>query len=720
MQNEKNKKGEESYSSDRPITRREEDRFDRWPFSERITSTIGDRKDPSSLVIGIYGVWGDGKTSVLNLMEEAFKAYGDIILIRFNPWLFESEAQLLKGFFETLADALGKSLTTKVEELGESLRKYGHLLSVALPGASLQALGEELSSVKLDELRERIEHILSESKRRVVVLIDDIDRLDRQEVHAILKLVKLSAGFKNTVYILAFDDEMVASAIGEKYGTGGVGAGRSFLEKIVQVALHLPPADQLALRRLTLEGVDASVRQSGIELSEEQAQEFVYHFGDGLEIRLTTPRQAKRYANALAFALPLLRGEVHPVDQMLIEGIRVFYPKLYTVIRENPDVFLGKSYDGSLEDKDRKRQADMLDKGLEQLDSVERGAAKELLETLFPRLKKMTYGAGWDERWEREKRIASREYFHRYFQYAVPARDVADQSLERFLETVETADESSVSEAFKHLVSRGAAGRVIDKLRLREDSMNAPAAKRLALAIAWNSSILPREKVFFDFTATFNQVVVLVKKLILRVPKGPERDALTRGLVTDGESLSFAIECFRRIRKTKDEPEDGRIVSVDMEQELGEIVADRIRSLAEKQPPYLAWPKDSNLFFWIWNEHGQPGEVATYLTNRFESHRQEIPAFLGTYVATAWPAKGVPHKSDFKRSSYDSVSQLIDPEIILGHLKVLYGSGIEASEYYSDRELPFEERVAHQFAFIHRGVKESTASSEQKSVESAE
>jgi hypothetical protein len=40
------------------------------------------------------------------------------------------------------------------------------------------------------------------------------------------------------------------------------------------------------------------------------------------------------------FALPLLKGEVHPVDQTLLEGIRVFYPRLYMIIRDNPDMFL--------------------------------------------------------------------------------------------------------------------------------------------------------------------------------------------------------------------------------------------------------------------------------------------------------------------------------------------------------------------------------------------
>ena len=63
---------EQFYSSDQPISSHEKDRFDRWPFARRIAETIARRRETSSLVIGIYGPWGDGKTSVLRLMEEAF------------------------------------------------------------------------------------------------------------------------------------------------------------------------------------------------------------------------------------------------------------------------------------------------------------------------------------------------------------------------------------------------------------------------------------------------------------------------------------------------------------------------------------------------------------------------------------------------------------------------------------------------------------------------
>lgn len=341
---------EKSFSADRPITSREDDRFNRWPFAERIAQTIANRQDVSSIVVGIYGAWGDGKTSVLRLMEQAFSANQGVVAVQFNPWRFQSESQLVQSFFQTLADALKRKPSSKGEEIGKALNRYGGLLSLASlslfgvpfsikPGDSVKELGKALSTVELDELKGRVEGFLRDSGQRVVILIDDIDRLDRQEIQAVFKLVRLSAGFENVSYVLAFDDEVVAASLGEGHRSGDALAGRNFLEKIIQVPLSLPPADRTALRQLTFEGVDAALQQAELQLTQEDIQAFSRHFFDGLEPRLKTPRQAKRYANALTFALPLLKGEVHPIDQILIEGVHVFYPKLYAVVRDNAGVW---------------------------------------------------------------------------------------------------------------------------------------------------------------------------------------------------------------------------------------------------------------------------------------------------------------------------------------------------------------------------------------------
>lgn len=231
------------FSADRPIVAHSDDRFGRWPFASRIAGTIRDRVDRTSIVIGVYAPWGDGKTSVMNMMQEALKEAPNVITVRFNPWYFRGDEQLIRGFFDELASSIDATLPTSVEKLGTILNKYGAWLSVITPyGEHAEKIGERLSTAGIEILKGRVDKCLREAKKRVVVFIDDIDRLERHEIQSVLKVVKLSADFENTAYVLFFDDKVVADSLGERYGAGDAQAGRAFLEKIIQVPLHLPPA----------------------------------------------------------------------------------------------------------------------------------------------------------------------------------------------------------------------------------------------------------------------------------------------------------------------------------------------------------------------------------------------------------------------------------------------------------------------------------------------
>ncbi len=311
------------YFADTPLTDPSLDRFRRWPFAQRVAQTIAQRLDSSSLVIGIYGSWGEGKTTVFHYIQHELKKHPNIICVSFNPWRYSEETQLLRSFFLILAEALNKSITTRREEIGEALQKLSSLVTLLSDnvGSGLEGIGSLLSSVELETYKQRLERILRAEGKRIVILMDDIDRLDRNEIQAVFRLVKLSADFAYTAYILAFDEDAVADALGEKYGSGSKEAGYKFLEKIISVPLRLPRVDPLALRELCLEHIAEALKLADIVLTDIQRQALMEAIDTGLLARLQTPRMVKRYSNALVFALPILRGEVNSVDLILIEGM---------------------------------------------------------------------------------------------------------------------------------------------------------------------------------------------------------------------------------------------------------------------------------------------------------------------------------------------------------------------------------------------------------------
>jgi predicted KAP-like P-loop ATPase len=195
----------------------------------------------------------------------------------------------------------------------------------------------------------------------------------------------------------------------------------------------------MQLRQIVFDGIAAALRQSGIELDREGVDVFAHHFVGGLEPRLRTPRHAKLYVNAVTFALPLLKDEAHPVDLLLIEGIRVFYPKLYLAVRENADLFLGggRDPDQNVESGQRRRLLELIGKSVGD-STPEQNASlrRELLEALFPRVGARRYEADREANWAREQRICSQQYFQRYFTYSVPPGDIEGQEVKSLLKGI--------------------------------------------------------------------------------------------------------------------------------------------------------------------------------------------------------------------------------------------------------------------------------------------
>jgi hypothetical protein len=593
------------FSPDRPIGSSSQDRFNRAGFARRIAQTLAQQDKDFSLVLGIYGPWGDGKTSVLRMMEDELNLHARIDVLWFNPWHFQTQEGLIRSLFESIGDAVGRKLGTPVEKLGSELRKYGKLLSLTrVPGLdkAVEAIGESLSSVDLEETKNRVDAILRESNRKLVVLIDDVDRLDESEVHLLFKLLKLSGNFGNVAYVVACDDEMVARALAGRYGGGDESAGREFLEKIVQVPLHLPPADPYDLRQMVAEGLEGICKASDIELSDEVGRFFWRSFEQGLEIRLKTPRQAVRYVNALAFALPLLGGQVYLADQLLIEGIRVFFPRVYEFVRDNKDLFLeDRSIAETLGSAWRDNEH-LLNTSLQGESPAEKSAALLLLETLFPKVM---------SRPEAADRIRSRAAFDRYFNYVVLEQDLQGFQIER----LSVMSPNEINNLISRACADGNVARLLGVIRSASDNIEPELALRLANSLAQTADSLP----------------------IVRGVGGqpsPMRDAASLVVKLTREQLD---EVFPSVRSVPFGVFLLGSSGYEADSRYGKLVAGLIASAADTVPPYRSrGGVYGGQILPIW-ETGMPDDSKRHwIERRFSLHPDEIPEFLSVLWHWDW------------------------------------------------------------------------------------
>lgn len=710
-----------NYSSDAPISTPDKDRFSRWPFSKRISEVIANRTDPSSIVIGLYGAWGDGKTTVLNFIEEALKAESNVICIRFNPWRYGTEEQLLEGFFHNIADALDTKLITSGEKLKDIVKKVAPAAAGAFGQKGVgDGVAQFMTGPSLSELRSRIETALEEAKKRVVVLADDIDRLEKEEIHATFRLVKLTADFKYTSYILAFDEQVVSSALQDRYGAGAENAGKAFLEKIIQVPLNLPSVDRKILRGFCFEGVDNALAIADIKLTNQQVQEFARDFTLAFDKRLKTPRIARMYGNILMFSLPILKGEANPVDVMLIEGVRVFFPKLYEAIKKDAGMFTGSVRDSyGNRDKEKSHTISTIEKAINSSDPEEVDGILSLLKSMFPKLEAVYgnthYGSDWEKSWSEAQRICSPAYFQRYFSYAIPEDDIPDQTIQLLVEVSSKEDLAETSKLLGELLTTQNADRLIRKLRSRAKSLSRESSMTLAGVLLLYSGRCPNPENLFNFNNPFVQAAMLVSDLIQNLSEKCEKISLSQLCIKNAPDLEFSVEICRWLRKKdKDRPEIDGFTEDEMNA-MGTILAERIKSVLEGDIDITTdYPKTcGNLLYQIKNYIGK-SEVEDYLVSFFKARKQSVFRFLDTFVPTAWGMEsGISHKSDLEREQYNAIVGLADPEIILSAITQEIGQLPAVSKEYPRDDKDRNLLLTNQFLWLHNYVLQEQAKSEE-------
>jgi predicted KAP-like P-loop ATPase len=435
-------------TADEPIRSAKEDRLNRTGFAKELARAITTLGRAESIVVGIYGKWGTGKTSLLNLVEEELEEVSPEppLLFRFNPWGFSDQEQLGLQFFKDLSEFLRLHLSLPaltrvadtVEEYGGSLSPFSELLlprTSKAVGASWNLLRKikPLRRRTTAELKAEINNALRSSNTRLIVLIDDIDRLNTVEVRQAFQLIKLNANFSNTVFLVAFDNERVEKALEKTVPHPAA----EYLEKIVQVAFVLPPIADSVLTQIILSNTDETLNSFGIPVD---TQRFGNMFHAGFRKRFRTIRDVNRYFNLLRFAVGLVGKDTNFVDLAAMQALSLFYPTLYSAIQGSPELFIGYEWSSDTPVEIQKHKAD-IEAIFQQIPEDERENARSLTLFLFPKVRSaldtgaVRYGNDWEQSWRRHKQVTSKKYFSYYFHLAVPDTEISQVEFDRAVES---------------------------------------------------------------------------------------------------------------------------------------------------------------------------------------------------------------------------------------------------------------------------------------------
>lgn len=441
------------FNSEKPIEKIKQDILGRSNTAKELSRHILGYKSDDSLTIGIIGEWGSGKTSFINMTLEVLENDEDYIIFHFNPWNISTRKQLISDFFSQLSNEIGKiDSTAVIKEVSQNLKLLSKIFKpvslIPIPQISLIAsfmkksceetgkFLEDISNQKeksLDEIKEELNNSLEKLNKKVVIVIDDIDRLSDNDIREIFQLVKSIADFKNTIYLLSYDNNIVSEALNNLQK----GRGEQYLEKIIQVPIMLPHISKSEVNKIFLNKLG-----NILTIPEEEFDKNYYNelYSNGFSNNLTNLRDVERYLNSFSFGFNTIKDELNIIDYMAIILFKVFEPQLYKYIQENEEYFTGVKFGGEFEinpQEDREKIKKELEELFNNLKKINKENAKNMIKTIFPKIKGLYSGSNYDygfiQKWNAERKIASPKYFPFYFSLDFPENEIKKSELKKII-----------------------------------------------------------------------------------------------------------------------------------------------------------------------------------------------------------------------------------------------------------------------------------------------
>lgn len=690
--------GSSMFNSDRPIKHLSEDELNRQNFAMSIGEAILKSQTKDSLVIGLLGKWGSGKTSLVNMIVEhivnistSFEFEEQPIVIYFNPWNFSGQNQLISQFFNKLSSTLERP------DYSKDLKKAGHLLKtiskIAKPftfvptlSAAASACSEVANSVAeatesagelyendLDGIKKDISDILENQNMKMVIVIDDIDRLNNMEIRQIFQLVKTLADFPNSIYLLTFDKKVVTDALKKEQQ----GHEEEYLEKIVQVPLDIPLISKIEVEIL-LEGRLKKL----IEDIPENKFDRVYWgniYQSGFKYFFENIRDVTRYINVLNFNYELVKDEVNLVDLIAISAVQVFIPEVYQKIRDNKEIFTLTSTKKGMVNLEEYQQ--VCNDIINSVNEKNQKFLHNYLKILFPGIstiyENVSYDRSFERSWRINRNICSEDVFDVYFKFSLPNGEISQREIESIIEY-----SNDTKKIFNKLLELIEYGKILSFLDRFPDHANMIKKENIGSIV---SCILDVGDLFPDdesvFYGTPMKTHLLTNSLIKRCSTQDERFTILKDSIQDSTlslytlvwEVDFQDELHGKYHYEKESEQNltvkqDLIVSSVQLDTLERLVCDKIKDWAEKGN--LESHKKIVPILQIWKQWGADKTEIDSVINEIIKHDSYLINFIFNCVSPrhSWSVNDYVPKTTWD-ISFEAIEEFIDLSLVESRLK---------------------------------------------------
>lgn len=264
--------------NDSPKEYLKEDKLNRRYYVEMLAKVISTSfSSEQACYIGLYGKWGDGKTTICNFLkkkiEDDYKD-GSFVFIDFKPWIYPEKANLRMCFFENLSNKISdendSELSKKLKDLSKcfALKRLNDNVGSSNPIVDCIRALYFTHYLSIESITNEIKILLKRYSKKIIIVIDDLDRLSKEEICSVIRFIKANGDLPNITYLILADEEYLASAVvdiapsSNNYTNEN---GRKYLEKIIPLRFCVPHVDGNLFLDLFKEKITEILKDYGLE-----------------------------------------------------------------------------------------------------------------------------------------------------------------------------------------------------------------------------------------------------------------------------------------------------------------------------------------------------------------------------------------------------------------------------------------------------------------------
>lgn len=685
-------------SNEQPIKTREEDFLSRKYFADHISNAIINYKDKNndSLTIGLYGKWGSGKTSLINMAIESLGKKDDIIILNFEPWLFSDTNQLISSFFKEFSQKINhntndsgdmKSLGNKLEayacffepltlvpEPSVSLISKGMSYAFSWAGKTYKKVGESYKQ-DLSSIKKEIEEQLNKLDKKILIIIDDIDRLNNTEIKQIFQLIKSLGNFPNTIYLSSMDKNVVVNALSEVQH----GDGNEYLEKIINVPIEVPQLSKTDVDKFLFNKLNEIIKN--IDEKDFDQNYWGNIFYSGYKNFFTNIRDVIRYINILRFNYNSLQNHVNIIDLMVITAFQVFEPEVYSFFKHNKSLLSGQESDSSstsgyrIKEENQNNLKAELDKCKKRLQNLDDESFINLLQELFLKVKEAysnTTYIGELSRLRKNSKVSSPQFYDAYFTLTL-TEELSNVEIKEIIN--KTSNEIDFSNIILELIEDG---RVFTFLKRIQDFTGEDIPKenfQTIFNVLMNlGDMIPENREGMYSLGSNMEIMRVFYQLNMQLESELERyNILKESIEKSKKSLytlchQISLLMQKHGEYDKEREQDEKFITNDQLQDLKKLLLNKIDSWISNR--LLFEHIEALYIMYLWKRIDENSCLKYINTN--SNSEEKVLKFLQAFIYHSFShTMGDYTEKKEKKFNYKGLNDFIDAKLIISDIKAI-------------------------------------------------